>query len=82
MFKVGDKIRSKKDTPAFKAYGDFIFIVDTPCKPGDHNHVCYKEPNGTHNGWCASWFELVNRTKPITETDFLNCFKENFKEGV
>lgn len=82
MFKVGDKIRAKVNRHAYATYKDSILIVDKPCNPFYRDHVCYKEPGGTHNGWSAEFFELVERKdKPKTEVDFLDCFKENFSDG-
>lgn len=81
MFKVGDKIRAKKNSMAYESYGKSILIVEKSCVPNDIRHVCYKEPNGKHSGWDAKWFELVD-SKPKSEIEYLDCFKNNFEDGI
>ena len=81
MFKVGDKIKAIKNGPAYKAYGEIIMVVDKTCSTSLTNHVCYIEADGHHNGWNANYFKLVER-KYRTEVDYLDCFKNNFKDGI
>ncbi len=89
-FKVGDKIRARKNTAAYDKYKDTIIIVDKPCAMDnslmgeDLEHICYIDPlTNMHNGWNSKLFELaIDKIIPRSELDFLDCFQQNFKEGV
>jgi hypothetical protein len=83
-FKIGDRIKAKKGSKAYESYGNKICIVEETCDGSINtsDHVCYKDPiSFIHNGWTASFFELVDRPNR-TEVEMLDCFQNNFREGV
>ena len=85
MFKEGDKIKAIEGSIAYTKYGNQILIVNDTKNIHYYKHngdrVFYIEPGGNNNGWRSDWFRLA-KNNPITEKDYLDCFKENFKEGV
>lgn len=82
MFKIGDKIKAKRNTIAYEKYKDLILIVEKSCEPYDDKHVCYFDPLILkHNGWFVKFFQLAKK-ELNSEVDYLDAFQDNFKEGV
>ena len=93
MWKIGDKIKFVKEgiLDSTTNCGLTINKIYTIIKVQDrvdpyHVDTWNKSYSIYKNDMCYSWwiepncFKLID--KPKTEVDFLDCFKENFKEGV
>lgn len=93
MFKRGEKIVAKKDTPAHDIYKDRVLIVQHDqggcdyCKPNDFMPngpgVCFYTNARNTDGWLDKYFQYIPIIfKPTNEVDFLNAFQYNFKDGI
>ena len=81
-FKIGDKVKF------IKSIGDCTLKQFTLNKVytiigGDKNSNFWfvEKDNGIQWYIINNCFKLA-KDKPITEVDYLNCFQENFREGI
>lgn len=85
MFKKGNRIIPKKESPAYGAYLDRILIVkhdQGDCAYcDDYRGVCYYIDNLSSDGWMAKYF-ILHKLNPTNEVEFLNAFQHNFKDGI
>ena len=83
MFKVGDKIKARYNTPAWFMYKRNTLIVNgkrNPYYEDEPGMVYYKDLYGKHNGWKVEYFLLYNAAP--SEIECLDSIQNNFKDGI
>lgn len=81
MLKAGDKIKFIQDFPPKYKKGDVVTIKMH--NSGKGLFIPWLD-DGKEGNWVSTnehYFKKINK-ELITETDFLDAFQENFKEGV
>lgn len=84
MFKIGNKVKViyKNSVCSRKNHGRIFRIVAT--FPDGYSKLdcncCPEKPMKCGGIWNTELILVKNN--PITEEDYLDCFKENFREGV
>lgn len=80
MFKVGDKVRRVSSSLTCIKVGDIGTILYIDHLAGDLRLKEYGSPYTWYN--ISKFLLVIPKFKPIFETDFLDCFQQNFKDGV
>jgi hypothetical protein len=82
MFKVGDTIKVIGDKSSDARNNQYKIGKITYIHLFDHSKELHHY--GTSLGSGGMWPEdiILYRSEPKTEIDYLDCFKDNFKDGI